>query len=334
MPSVTLHLVLADRVLERWLDAPHRAPFDPHNATFLNAFYQGAIGPDLGYFPGGYKLLSELSHLVRSGELTKILVRSARTPLERAFSWGWVTHVLADQAIHPLVGRAVGEFLYGERDFFADGALHQAAHVQVETGLDAFYSHLFPEIRHRRMAPVFDGVSISFLGEAYRRVYALGLDPSVLLASHLATTRMSAQGLLTIGVLSTALMARPVCPTFVGTRWFIQAALALMRVGMRRDSLLLAFLSPTPPATWFLEEVGKEVESFSERFLHHYEGGLSELANYNLDTGSVQEDPPSHLGTLRALRALKEEGGLTLPNPRTSALHSGQTFPTPTGTYD
>lgn len=122
MPSVTLHLVLADRVLDRWLDAPQKAPFDPNNPLFVNAFCQGAFGPDLGYFPGGRKLLSELSHLVRSGDLSRTLVRSARTQLERAFSWGWVTHVLPDQAIHPHLGRAVGEFLYGDPEIFVDGA--------------------------------------------------------------------------------------------------------------------------------------------------------------------------------------------------------------------
>ena len=77
MPSVTLHLVLADRILERWLDVPQEAPFDPTNPTYVNAFHQGAIGPDLGYFPGGHKLLSELSHMVRSGDLTRSLARRA-----------------------------------------------------------------------------------------------------------------------------------------------------------------------------------------------------------------------------------------------------------------
>jgi hypothetical protein len=224
-----------------------------------------------------------------------------------------VTHVLADQAIHPIVGRAVGEFLYGSRKIFADGALHQATHVQIETGLDAFYSHLFPGIRQRRLSPVFDQDSIRFLTEAYRRIYGLALDASVFLASHLATTRRSVQGLRTIGVLSTALIAKPVSATSFGARWVIQRALALMRAGLKKRSLAMAFLNPTPPTPWFVEEVGQKVESFADAFSHHYETDLNELENYNLDTGEVQTNPPTHLGTLRALQALVLGGGTVPP---------------------
>ena len=320
MPSVTLHLVLADRILERWLDVPQEAPFDPTNPTYVNAFHQGAIGPDLGYFPGGHKLLSELSHMVRSGDLTRSLVRRARTPLERAFSWGWVTHVLADMTIHPLVGRAVGEFVYGNREIFADGTLHQPAHVQVETGLDAFYSRLFPALRHRKMVPVFNKESIGFLQEAYRDVYSLPLGLNVFLSSHLATVRMSVQGLATVGLLSTALLAKPVSASFSGARWALQGTLALLKMALRKDSLLKAFLNPVPPAGWFVERVGVKVDRFADDFLRYYRTGLSELENHNLDTGEVQKSPPTHPGTLRALRALEQAGGSLPPSYQAGSI--------------
>jgi hypothetical protein len=291
------------------LDTPQNAPFDPHDPVHLNAFYQGAFGPDLGYFPGGRKLLSTLSHLVRSGDLTRALVENARTPLERAFSWGWVTHVLADNSIHPLVGRAVGELVYGSRSIFADGANHQAAHVQVEIGLDAFYSRLFPGIRKRRMAPVFNRDSIRFLVEAYRKVYGLHLEASVFLSSHLAAAKKSAQGLVTIGLLSTALMSRPVTPTSAGARWVYQGALTLMKMGLGKESLTTAFLNPTPPSDWLVRGVGHEVESFADQFFFHYRTNLEFIQNYNLDTGEVQKAPTSHKGTLHALGALMQEGG-------------------------
>jgi hypothetical protein len=322
MPSVTLHLVLADRVLDRWLDAPYDAPFDPHNPSFSNAFFQGAFGPDLGYFPGGHKLLSELSHLVRSGDLTRSLAFSARTPLERAFAWGWATHVLADCRIHPLVGRAVGEFIYGDRTMLADGARHQVPHVQVETGLDAFYSRLFPEIRRRRMAPVFDRDSIGFLARAYRETYSLDIDPSVFLTSHRATARKSVQGLVTVGLLSTALLAKPISATFSGSRWVCQRALAVVKLGLGKHPLAKAFLSPIPPAEWLIREVGEEVEGFANRFFHHFRTGLAELENSNLDTGEAQSPFTTHVGTLQALEALERAGGRLAPlSTRTSSRH-------------
>ncbi len=312
MPSVTLHLVMADRVLERWQEDPSDAPFNPHDPSFVNAFYQGSFGPDLGYFPGGHRVLSDLSHLVLSGELSRNLVRSARTSMERAFAWGWVTHVLADQAVHPLVGRGVGEFLLGDRDVFVDGALNQAAHVQVETGLDAFYSHLFPSVRKRKMAPVFDGSSIRFLVNAYRRTYGLGIDASLMLSSHLATVRMSVQGLVSIGVMSTGLLPGPVSPTFIGARWFLQRALSFVRGGLGRESLLLAYLNPIPPTRWMVDEVGERVEAFADTFFSHYRSGLDSLENFNLDTGRVEETP-EHPGTLRALAFLARAGRGALP---------------------
>ena len=333
MPGVTLHLVLVHRVLEHWMDAPGDAPFDPHTPVFTNAFYQGAFGPDLGYFPGGTRLLSELSHLVGSGDLTRTLVWGARTPLERAFSWGWATHVLADRCIHPLIGRAVGELVYGNRSVLADAAQHQIPHIQVETGLDAFYSHLFPDLRKRKMTSVFDGDSIRFLTEAYRKVYSLRLDPSVFLASHLATARMSVQGLITIGALSTALIHKPVPPAVAGTRWFLQGALALMKAGLARDSLLKALLNPIPPTEWLLEKVERRVGRFADRFLRLYRSNLRDLPNYNLDTGRVQDRPPTHPGTLWALKTLARKGGRVPSEPEKTSPVGAVSGPLPSGAH-
>jgi hypothetical protein len=53
MPSVTLHLVMADRVLERWQEQPWDAPFDPFNPTCINAFQQGPSVPIWDTSPGG-----------------------------------------------------------------------------------------------------------------------------------------------------------------------------------------------------------------------------------------------------------------------------------------
>jgi hypothetical protein len=232
------------------------------------------------------------------------------------------------------VGRAVGEFLYGDREIFADGTQHQAAHVQVETGLDAFYSRLFPEIRKRRMLPVFDRDSTGFLARAYRRVYDLHLDSTVFLSSHLASAKKSVQGLVTIGVLSTALIAKPVSPTFAGARRVYHRALALMKMGFGKDSLSLAFLNPIPPAEWLPAQVGRKVDAFADRFLYHYRTNLEELENYNLDTGEFQTEPASHLGTIQALGALKREGG-ALPPPRDKPPNmNGQPGVVRIGAYD
>jgi len=304
MPSVTLHLVLADRVLDHWKARPTSAPFDPSSSPLLNAFYQGAVGPDLGYFPGGYRFLSDLSHLVKTGDLTRTLVEKARTPLERAFAWGWVTHVLADQAIHPLIGQGVGEIEYGDREIFAESALHETRHVQVETGLDALYSQRFPGLRFRKMTPVFSGSSIGFLVGAYEKVYGVPVDPSLFLVSHMAATRMSVRGLFAAGVLSTTFLSRPGSATLAQARRLLHGMLTGLQKWIGRNSLALAYLNPISPADWLVEEVEAVLHEFAPRFLLHFEGQCRELANFNLDSGQVEEPGTTHLGARRAMAKL------------------------------
>jgi hypothetical protein len=88
-----------------------------------------------------------------------------------------------------------------------------------------------------------------------------------------------------------------------------------MRMGLKKDSVASAFLTPTPPTPWLVEQVNRQVDTFSDRFFHHFETDLDELENFNLDTGEIQENPPTHIGTVRALKALLEEGGRISTGP-------------------
>jgi hypothetical protein len=203
----------------------------------------------------------------------------------------------------------------------------------VETGLDAFYSHLFPHLRRRRMVPVFDGDSIRFLVEAYRKTYSLNLDPSLFLTSHRASVRMSVQGLLTIGALSKTVFTDRRRNRFGGWGRIIRGVLALARGVLRRDSLLKALLSPHPPTPWLLETVGQRVESFSDHFLHHFRTGLAELLNHNLDTGEVQETSSTPLATTEALRFIAREGGWMPQELRSPPLPPKQPHPIRLGAY-
>jgi hypothetical protein len=224
--------------------------------------------------------------------------------LERAFAAGWLTHVLADKEVHPIVGRGVGEFLFGDRTRFADGADHAATHVKVETGLDALYSILFPTVRTRRMAQVFDEGSIQFLLKAYRSTYGVDLSPGLFLSSHRAATKRSVQGLVLVGMLGSALLARTESHTFSGVRWFYQRAMTLVQARLGQSSLSLAFLSPLPPRAWLVKEVNQVVTSFADLFFSHFDTGCENLPDFNLDTGQVESGQPTHGGAARAARAL------------------------------
>ena len=94
------------------------------------------MAPDSGYFPGGVRRFSDRAHHVQPGATATALLRSAQSQHQRSFAYGWISHALLDQTVHPSVNARVAELRGGEADeleFDADPGLH----VRVELGLDA-----------------------------------------------------------------------------------------------------------------------------------------------------------------------------------------------------
>ncbi len=327
MPNVTLHLLLANRVLDAWDGAPADPPFDLERAESRNAFRQGAFGPDIGYFPGADPFLSDLAHYVRSGDLTRALVRKAESERERAYAWGWVTHVLGDAEIHPLVGEAVAHFLHGERGGFVGVSEDRTTHVRVEVGLDAAVSDAHEGLRSWVGRPVFNAATVEYLAAAYRDTYLLDVDPSLFMASHATAVRMANRALATIGTLGSAQAADDVAAVR-GARWALEQALAVVREGMDQESMLLAFLNPVPPAPWLAEGVRKAVERFPERFFEVYPDGIARLPNFNLDTGRIEDGESGTPCGRSAAARLEALGGAAFPaaeNGRRPAHYPGRT---------
>jgi len=70
--------------------------------------YGGALIQDLGYYPFGSHLFTDLTHYVRSGDVVVALIRDARDPDEYAFALGALAHYAFDNTGHPVaVNRAV-----------------------------------------------------------------------------------------------------------------------------------------------------------------------------------------------------------------------------------
>jgi Zinc dependent phospholipase C len=63
--------------------------------------YGGSVIQDLGYYPFGSHLFSNLLHYVRSGDFVETLLHDARDPNEFAFALGALAHYAADNAGHP-----------------------------------------------------------------------------------------------------------------------------------------------------------------------------------------------------------------------------------------
>ena len=72
MPGIVIHSSFALDVLDRW-SRQGNAPFDAGDAAVRNALLNGAMGPDMGMFPGGCQLMTDAAHFVQTADL-------ARTP--------------------------------------------------------------------------------------------------------------------------------------------------------------------------------------------------------------------------------------------------------------
>lgn len=101
--------------------------------------YGGCLIQDMGYYPFGNKLFSDLVHYVRSGDFVEALLDEAADINEYAFALGALAHYAADIVGHPTVNAAVAmEFpklraKYGPSVTYAQDT---KAHIRTEFGFD------------------------------------------------------------------------------------------------------------------------------------------------------------------------------------------------------
>jgi zinc dependent phospholipase C len=102
--------------------------------------YGGAVVPDMGYYPFGSKLFTNLIHYVRSGEFIEILFNNAQNINEFAFAAGVLCHYYADVYGHklginlsvPLIYPKMKK-KYGDTVTFGENHI---SHVQTEFSFD------------------------------------------------------------------------------------------------------------------------------------------------------------------------------------------------------
>src|SRR5450759_4357588 len=101
--------------------------------------YGGCLIQDMGYYPFGNKLFSDLVHYVRSGDFVQALLSEATDVNEYAFAMGALAHYTADITGHPSVNTAVGDGFpklrakFGPQVTYAES---KKAHIQTEFGFD------------------------------------------------------------------------------------------------------------------------------------------------------------------------------------------------------
>ena len=141
--------------------------------------YGGAIIQDMGYYPHGSKLFSDLTHYVRSGDFIEALLRDAQDLNEYAFALGAMSHYVADNFGHRLAVNVAEPLLYprlekkyGQVMNYEENPL---AHVMTEFGFDVL------EVAKGRYAPDayrdFIGFNVAqrVLDQAFQDTYGVEL---------------------------------------------------------------------------------------------------------------------------------------------------------------
>ena len=141
--------------------------------------YGGCIIQDLGYYPFGSHLFSDLVHYVRSADFLQALLDESQNLDEYAFALGAVAHYGADVAGHSIaVNRAVPLLFpelrkrFGNEVTYADNPV---AHLKTEFGFDVLQvarGHYAPKAYHD-----FIGFQVSkdLLDRAFEKTYGLHL---------------------------------------------------------------------------------------------------------------------------------------------------------------
>jgi hypothetical protein len=149
--------------------------------TQAHAFaYGGCIIQDLGYYPFGSKLFSDLTHYVRVGDFILNLIQDSQDLNEYAFALGALSHYAADNNGHPIaVNRAVPMFYpklglkFGKLVTYADDPF---SHSKTEFAFDVFQA---AKGRYASAAyKDFIGFEVSkpLLERAFENTYGLRLD--------------------------------------------------------------------------------------------------------------------------------------------------------------
>src|SRR5664279_31626 len=140
--------------------------------------YGGAVAPDMGYYPFGSKLFTNLVHYVRSGEMVSALLRDATNINEYAFALGFLSHYEADNYGHPLATNLSVPLVYPK--------------------LTKKYGHVITyadnEVDHMRMEFGFDVIEVAkgnYASQAYRDFIGFKVDTLVLSKAFFETYGLS-----------------------------------------------------------------------------------------------------------------------------------------------
>jgi Zinc dependent phospholipase C len=282
--------------------------------------YGGCVIQDLGYYPFGSHLFSDLVHYVRTGDFVQALIRDSQDLNEYAFALGALAHYAADNQGHRVAVNLAVPMLYPKlRAKYGDTIAYDqnpTAHLRTEFGFDVL------EVAKGRYAPDayrdFIGFQVSkpLLEKAFQETYSVELksvfsdfdlsvgtyrysvSQAIPTATKVAWDSKKDQIQKDIPGITREKFLYHISRSSYEKNWgrkyqtpgfkakFLAFFFRLVpKIGPLR---VFRFKTPTPPAEKLFEASFNGSVTDYERFLHEQkDSGKIELVNDNFDTGTV-----------------------------------------------
>jgi len=142
--------------------------------------YGGAVAPDMGYYPFGSKLFTNLVHYVRSGNFVNALFDESQDLNEYAFAIGVLSHYFADKYGHPIGTNCCVPMVYPKiKEKYGSIVTYEqdpVSHVRMEFGFDILQTARGNYATDRYHAFVGFKVSRPVLERAFLKTYGLKMD--------------------------------------------------------------------------------------------------------------------------------------------------------------
>ena len=282
--------------------------------------YGGCVIQDMGYYPFGNKVFSDLVHYVRSGDFVAALLRDSQNLNEYAFALGALAHYAADNEGHRTGTNLAVPLLYPKlRRKYGDVVTYDEnplAHLKTEFGFDILQVAKGRYASDAYRDRIGFQVSKDLLARAFQETYSVDLD-SVLTNYDLAIAsyRRGVSQLIpeatkiawqtkkdeiqqgTPGITRSAFLYRVSRSSYekqwpgkyekpgFGTRVLGFLLHLIPKVGPFRS---LAFKIPTPDAEkLFVSSFSNALQNYLELAKQQRNAGHAPLLNDNFDTGTV-----------------------------------------------
>jgi hypothetical protein len=182
--SVLTHEAIVDALWEKsiqpLLGRKYTGLTEEQLKTAHSYAYGGAIAPDMGYFPLGSRLFTNLVHYARSGEFVNTLFDEVQDVNEYAFALGFLSHYMADKYGHSIGTNRAVPLVYPkmmkEYGNWVTYGNDKTSHSRMEFAFDVLQTANgnYSSLAYRDY--IGFNISRSLLERAFRKTYGLEIN--------------------------------------------------------------------------------------------------------------------------------------------------------------